>query len=552
MAAALYLSFCHYDVLHTPTWLGMKNYARLWADLRSHGVFYISLRNTAQYALGTIPLGLALALGLALLLNAGLKGISFHRTRLLPAGRHQHGRGRHGVDVDLRSQLRAAQLSSRQALRRALHSADLAWQSQPGDGRHRRDVHLEGPGVQRRCIYLAGLQGIPEQLYEAALIDGAGPWQRFRAITWPLLKPTTAFLLIVSVIGASQVFAQVYVMTNGGPNNATTTIVHQIFENAFHFMKMGYASAMAFVLFGPHLRALAHHAAPHPRRPGGILMKLHLTTKALLHLLLALGGLTMLLPFLWMLSTSLKPEAQIFASPTWIPKVWQWGNYAAAMSAAPFARYFANTLLYAVLVTGSNLLLCSLAAYAFARLRFRGKNVLFVLVLATMMIPAQVTMVPVFIMLKHWPLAGGNDLLGAGGHGLLNSYTGLVLPGAVGAFGIFLLRQFFLTLPRELEDAARLDGCSEFGLYWRIILPLSTPALATLGIFTFTAAWNEFLWPLLITSKDSMKTLQLGLQIFQTQYKPAGTSSWPAPSSSPSPSSSSSSSASGTSHGGLR
>jgi multiple sugar transport system permease protein len=148
--------------------------------------------------------------------------------------------------------------------------------------------------------------------------------------------------------------------------------------------------------------------------------------------------------------------------------------------------------------------------------------VLFILVLGTMMIPAQVTMVPVFIMLKHWPLVGGNNILGAGGHGLLNSYPGLVLPMAVGAFGIFLLRQFFMTLPRELEDAARIDGCSEAGIYWRIILPLSKPALATLGIFTFTAAWNEFLWPLLIMSKDSMKTLQVGLQVFQTQY----TTSW--------------------------
>jgi len=135
-----------------------------------------------------------------------------------------------------------------------------------------------------------------------------------------------------------------------------------------------------------------------------------------------------------------------------------------------------------------------------------------------MMVPGQVTMVPVFILLKRWPFMGGNDWLGIGGHGLLNSYTGLILPGAVGAFGIFLLRQFFMTLPRDLEDAARIDGCSEIGIYWRIILPLSAPALATLGIFTFTAAWNEFLWPLLIMSKDSMKTLQIGLQVFQTQY----------------------------------
>ena len=238
-----------------------------------------------------------------------------------------------------------------------------------------------------------------------------------------------------------------------------------------------------------------------------------------LHLVLAAGALTTIVPFLWMISTSLKPEPEIFRfPPVWIPSAWQWDNYAKAMTAAPFARYFLNTVIYAVGITASNLLFCSMAAYAFARLRFPGRNLLLILVLGTMMIPAQVTMVPVFIMLKRWPLLGGNDVLGAGGHGLLNTYTGLILPGAVGAFGIFLLRQFFMTLPRELEDAARIDGCSEAGIYWRIILPLSKPAMATLGIFTFTAAWNEFLWPLLIMSKDSMKTLQVGLQVFQTQY----------------------------------
>lgn len=227
----------------------------------------------------------------------------------------------------------------------------------------------------------------------------------------------------------------------------------------------------------------------------------------------------MILPFLWMLSTSLKPESEIFRfPPNWFPNLWKWANYSEAMNAAPFGRYFVNTAIYAAAITLSNLLLCSMAAYAFARLRFRGRNILFILTLGTMMVPGQVTMVPVFILLKRWPLMGGNGWLGIGGHGLLNSYTGLILPGAVGAFGIFLLRQFFMTLPRDLEDAARIDGCSEIGIYWRIILPLSAPALATLGIFTFTAAWNEFLWPLLIMSKDSMKTLQIGLQIFQTQY----------------------------------
>ena len=248
-------------------------------------------------------------------------------------------------------------------------------------------------------------------------------------------------------------------------------------------------------------------------------MRLTLTKQTLLHLLLGTGAVTMVLPFLWMISTSLKPESEIFRfPPAWVPHAWQWSNYRDAMQAAAFGRYFINTIIYASAITISNLLFCSMAAYAFARLRFRGRNVLFILTLGTMMVPGQVTMVPVFILLKRWPLVGGNDWLGIGGHGLLNTYVGLILPGAVGAFGIFLLRQFFMTLPRELEDAARIDGCSEAGIYWRIILPLSKPALATLGIFTFTAAWNEFLWPLLIMSKDSMKTLQVGIQVFQTQY----------------------------------
>lgn len=261
-----------------------------------------------------------------------------------------------------------------------------------------------------------------------------------------------------------------------------------------------------------------HGRSPSRPRSAGAIGRA-LARVSLLHLLLAAGAVTMLLPFLWMISTSLKPESEIFRfPPVWLPRAWQWDNYTRAMQAAPFGRYFLNTVVYAAAVTCSNLLLCSMAAYAFARLRFRGRHLLFLLTLGTMMVPGQVTMVPVFIMLKRWPLMGGNDWLGIGGHGLLNSFPGLVLPGAVGAFGIFLLRQFFMTLPRELEDAARIDGCSEAGIYWRIILPLSQPALATLGIFTFTAAWNEFLWPLLVMSKDSMKTLQVGLQVFQTQY----------------------------------
>lgn len=243
---------------------------------------------------------------------------------------------------------------------------------------------------------------------------------------------------------------------------------------------------------------------------------------SLFYLILTIGAATMIFPFLWMILTSVKPESEIFAKTlTWstlFPSEWRWDNYVRAMQSAPFGRYFWNTAVVSVLGTLLMLFLSSMAAYAFARLRFAGRQALFITLLATMMIPAQVTMIPSFIILRHIPLFGGNDLLGNGGHGWLNNYLGLIVPGTAGAFGIFMLRQFFQSLPRDLEDAGRIDGASEWTIYWRLVLPMSTPVLAALGTFGFTARWNDFLGPLLIMSEDRMKTLQPGLQVFQSQY----------------------------------
>jgi multiple sugar transport system permease protein len=237
------------------------------------------------------------------------------------------------------------------------------------------------------------------------------------------------------------------------------------------------------------------------------------------HLVLILGAVAMLLPFVWMISTSLKPAEQLFTvPPTWVPHPLLWDNYSKAMGAGNFGRYAVNSLLLGVANLATNVLLSALAGYAFARLRFPGRNLLFLLVLATLMVPYQVTIIPLFVIIRHVPLFGGNDLLGQGGIGWINSYWGLVVPGAVGAFGIFMLRQFFQTLPNELEDAARIDGAGEFRIFWQIMLPLAMPAVATLAIFSFQAGWNAFLWPLLITTTDDMRTIQLGLTVFVQQY----------------------------------
>ncbi len=226
--------------------------------------------------------------------------------------------------------------------------------------------------------------------------------------------------------------------------------------------------------------------------------------RAVIHLLLLGGAALMIFPFIWMISTSLKDIGEVFTvAPKWIPSVLRFDNYAAAWRAAPFGRFYLNSIIVAVAVTLSQLTLGALAAYAFARQQFPGKDALFLLFLGTMMIPDQITMIPAFLLMSwlKWT----------------NTYYALIVPNMVGAFGIFLLRQFFLTLPRELEDAAKIDGCSRLTFFRLVLLPLSKPALAAVGIFTFLHNWNSYLWPLIVTSTTSMRTLPVGLRFFVAQ-----------------------------------
>jgi multiple sugar transport system permease protein len=231
--------------------------------------------------------------------------------------------------------------------------------------------------------------------------------------------------------------------------------------------------------------------------------------------LLALLGLIMALPFVWSLSTSLKYDEDIFSAQIqWLPTRITLQHYVDAFTVVPFARYFGNSLTMGAAGVATNLFFGGLAGYAFAMLRFPGRILLFRILLASMMVPGVVTLIPSYLIVRSFPLAGGNNLLGQGGFGLLNNYLGVILPGAAGAFAVFLMRQFFLTLPSELGEAARLDGCDEFRIFWKIYLPLCRPALATLAIFTFQAGWNAFLWPLIIFTDPNMSTVQMGLGAF--------------------------------------
>lgn len=225
----------------------------------------------------------------------------------------------------------------------------------------------------------------------------------------------------------------------------------------------------------------------------------------IIHIILIAGSVAMVFPFIWMLLTSLKTYAEsIHVPPVLIPEHFQWGNYYEVFELLPFFKFMLNTFIITVVRTAGQLFFCSLAAYAFARIEFPGRNVLFMLALAVLMVPGQVFLLPQYMIMVKL--------------GWLNSLQAVIVPGLFSAFGTFLLRQFFMGLPKELEEAARLDGCNHFQIYWKIMLPLAKPGLIALGIFTTLWSWNELMWPLIVNSSPDSMTLSAGLSSLQGQY----------------------------------
>lgn len=223
-----------------------------------------------------------------------------------------------------------------------------------------------------------------------------------------------------------------------------------------------------------------------------------------LYATLIILALITLFPFIWMFVTALKTSREVFQWPIVLfPQNPQWGNFAEAWARQPFTRFFQNTVFITIGTTVLTLFTSSTAGFAFAKYEFRGKNILFVLVLMMLMLPPQVTLIPTFLMARNL--------------GLVNNYFGLLIPGITSVFGIFLIRQYLQSIPDELIDAARIDGCNDWNIYTMIILPLITPALAVLTIFTFTSSWNSFLWPLIIATSSDMYTLQVGIAFFSGQ-----------------------------------
>jgi multiple sugar transport system permease protein len=227
-------------------------------------------------------------------------------------------------------------------------------------------------------------------------------------------------------------------------------------------------------------------------------------TVAISYLLLALGSVVMVFPFVWMLLSSFKPRREILRE-NFFPQTWTLENYQQVLFETGFIQWFSNSLIVAVATTLSVLFFCSLVGYTLACLRFPGKNLVFILILSTLMIPTEMLVIPWYVM-----SASANP-------SWIDTYWGIAFPGLITGFGVFLMRQFFETLPRELFDAGRIDGAHEFGLYWRIGLPLVKNGLAALGIFVFIGNWNAYLWPLIIIQSRAMRTIPVGISLFSVE-----------------------------------
>lgn len=222
--------------------------------------------------------------------------------------------------------------------------------------------------------------------------------------------------------------------------------------------------------------------------------------------LLILIAFSMLVPFFAMISLSFSQNSEIFSyPPRLIPKGFTLLNYFDVFKSIPIAQYFLNSLIVATITTVGQVLISAFAGYAFARLKFKGSDFLFLIILITMMIPPQVNIIPLFFLMRELHL--------------IDTYQALILPGFFGGFGIFMFRQFFLNLPKELEEASKIDGCNIFETFYKIALPLSIPTVSALAIFTFISSWNSFMWPLIVTNSDAMRTLPVGLAIFKGSFR---------------------------------
>lgn len=257
--------------------------------------------------------------------------------------------------------------------------------------------------------------------------------------------------------------------------------------------------------------------SPRPARQHSLKRQKRVGSAAMMTFLVV-ASLIMAAPFLWMALSAMRDPTEMAKVPMpLIPQNWRLENFSETLDRAPFGIYARNSLILASAAAILNVVFASACGYSLAKLRFPGSKAVFAWIVACIMIPFYATVIPVFLMVRHMPLFGGNSILGQGGIGWIDSWWALIVPGAVSPFMVFLFRQFYVGTPTELIEAARLDGVSEFGIYSRIITPLVKPGLLTVALLSFEAGWNNFLWPLLVTTSENLRVIQVGISSFRQE-----------------------------------
>lgn len=502
---ALGLVFYRWDMIQPARFVGLDNFRILVTD----GIFWQALWNTIKFLVVHISLQVVLALGIALVLNRKIAWRGFFRTAFfLPVIVS-------GVVVTiLWRQIYDTDTGLLNQLATSLELSPIAWLTNPTLAMPAIAVMATWKNVGFYIVlFLAGLQNIPSTLYQAADVEGASTAEKFRTITLPMLSPVFFLVLVLSTINGFKLFVEPYVMTGGGPDNSTISMVHYLYKQAFDYQHMGYSATLGLALAVFILlvvlvqrRVLERDYidfswVPAPRwslLPQGIAIP-RPARKVLLYLFLLLGALIFVYPFIWMVSATFSPPGtplsfKLFAGELTL------ANYQQLFRAVPLTRTFFNSLLVTGVITSSVLLFGSMVGYALARLPYRGKGAVSLLLLLTMMIPAELLLIPLYSLVSKlgWP----------------NSYQALILPYALNPMAIMMFKQFFLGVPEELAEAARVEGCSELRILLSVFLPLSKPIFITVGIITFVGSWNEVLWPLIVIKDPAMMTMPQAVTLY--------------------------------------
>ena len=522
--ASFVLAFFKWKGVKPPKFRGWGNYEYLFFKDQN---FWEIFQNTIFYSVGSVFITIPLALLLALALNS-------HSLKLKPFWRLV-------FFSPIVTSVVAAALTFKMILNSEFGLLNYAlsfigiesinWVESSATSKWSVMMLIVWRWTGLTCIYfLAGLQFIDRTLYEAAKIDGATAWHQFWYITLPQLAPVTLFVCIIVSIGSFQIFEDVYVMYSGNnsvPTHAKSMVVY-ILERGFQQLRLGFGSSIGVFMFVCILvislfqfRSFASNLDQDAKKSfvekflspiidfiANIFPIQSVTSnkkslsptiaKYTLNIFIAIVGLITLIPYFFMVTSSLKSTREIMA---WPPVLWSknpnWENVTNLFTQYPANLWIFNSFIVALTVTLLTVFLCTLAGYAFAKFDFKGRNKLFIFMVATAMIPFPIIMIPLYVIV--------------GRMGMNDSLLGLIIPFVAPAIGIFMMRQFILSVPDELIQAARADGAGEFRIFWQIVVPLVWPGIATLSIITYINSWNSYLWPLIILRDDLNYTIPLGM-----------------------------------------